>query len=351
MEKSENQFQILKSIWNKNDSGEWAICGMQGIDLAPKQEPESDGDYFPLGGGIQLMTNSPSGMGVDSLFSSFGTSDFLVKQSIVPVIAFIPKKKIVKCVGTGFFISCTGLLITAGHVVLDPFDEGYSRISQEGNTMKYDDGIEMGVLVPVSQAHGVRAFRVFLFEWCGIWGNWVSSPLIHEQDRFELLTDVAIAKVARMPDGQAHQPLNISLSTMKPGEEAYAIGCSEMEDMSLEISDEKFSLSNVKPELYASIGKVGSLFLQNHVRKEVPAPGPCFDFAARVPGKMSGGPIFGADGIVVRGVVSRSYTGEKHAYGALIGSVANLPLNEGSSLSELMAKGSEGIPILQGSDI
>jgi hypothetical protein len=63
---------------------------------------------------------------------------------------------------------------------------------------------------------------------------------------------------------------------------------------------------------------------------------------------MSGGPILGAQGAVVRGVVSRSFSGETHAYGAMLGPTMDLPLDAGTTLNSLMASGNEGIPKIQG---
>jgi hypothetical protein len=91
-----------------------------------------------------------------------------------------------------------------------------------------------------------------------------------------------------------------------------------------------------------------NLFPDNHQRRDVPTPGPCFDFRARIPGKMSGGPIFGGDGAVVRGVISSSYSSERHAYGAMLGPMMQLPLGGGMTLKEMMNSGNEGIAKVQG---
>jgi len=100
--------------------------------------------------------------------------------------------------------------------------------------------------------------------------------------------------------------------------------------------------------LYVSVGEVMDVFPDNHQRKHVPTPGPCFDFRARVPGKMSGGPILGGDGAVVRGVISRSFSGERHAYGAMLGPIMRLPLSGDMTLKQMMNSGNEGIAQIQG---
>jgi hypothetical protein len=97
------------------------------------------------------------------------------------------------------------------------------------------------------------------------------------------------------------------------------------------------------------------VFPQNHLRQEVSTPGPCFDFKAKIPGKMSGAPIFGAGGSVIRGVVSRSFSGEHHAYGAMLGPAMDLGMETDTGVSQtlrsLMNTGSEGIARVQGAGL
>jgi hypothetical protein len=116
-----------------------------------------------------------------------------------------------------------------------------------------------------------------------------------------------------------------------------------MDDILVVNCDGKLTVPDFKQELYVSVGPVKDLFPNNHLQKNVPTPGPCFDFFAKVPGKMSGGPILGADGAVVRGVVSRSFSGAKHAYGAMVGPAMHLPLAENMTLRAMMDSGNEGI--------
>jgi hypothetical protein len=111
------------------------------------------------------------------------------------------------------------------------------------------------------------------------------------------------------------------------------------------------TVPDFEQDLYVPVGEVMDLFPDNHQRKDVPTPGPCFDFRAKVPGKMSGGPILGGDGAVVRGVVSRSFSGEKHAYGAMLGPVMRLPLAEDMTLRQMMNSGNEGIAKIQGAGL
>jgi hypothetical protein len=151
-----------------------------------------------------------------------------------------------------------------------------------------------------------------------------------------------------MPHGAAHQPLNLSLNAFKAGEAAYAIGYALMDDIPIEGKGDGLLIRNFTQDIYVSVGDVMTVFPENHLRKDVPAPGPCFDFNARIPGKMSGGPIFGAQGSVIRGVVSRSFSGENHAFGSMLGPVMHLPMGENTTLKSLMQLGTEGIAQVQG---
>jgi hypothetical protein len=333
---------ILKTIWGKRQDGKWAIRDLKSLTLNPKEGQE--GDYFAIKRDVELMTLSPSGMSTAEVFRSFGTTDFLMKQSIVPIAARVHNEPVVRIIGTGFFISCTGFLMTACHVVLDPEESGYGRFKREGNRLWVLDGLEMGILLRISPATGLDAVAFLPFESSWYWGDWKSSPLFHERDRFDMLTDIAICKVqAVWPHGEGHQPLTLSLKPFKKNEQAVVIGYAEMPDMLISVNGD-----GIKDELFVSMGPVKDVFLDNHLSREVPTPGPCFDFGAKVPGKMSGAPVFGAEGAVVRGVVSRSFSGERHAYGAMIGPARHLPLGDNISLSTLMKGGKEGIPDIQG---
>lgn len=340
---------ILKSLWRKNQDGRWGIHDLKGLKLKPRAGFGSD--FFPYESQMELMTSRPATSSVHELFTSFGSTDFLMKQSILPVVAWVEGESFIRCIGTAFVISCTGFVITACHVLLDPQDRDYGRVSRVGNTLRFLDGLSMGVIIPLSPAYGQRGVRFFPFEECRYWGEWKESPLLHEPERFDILTDVAICKVAPMPEGAAHQPLNLSVNAFAKGEKAYAIGYAEMEDIPLQRRNERIVVPDFKQDLYVSVGEAMNVFPDNHQRKEVPTPGPCFDFRAKVPGKMSGGPIFGGDGAVVRGVVSRSFSGEKHTFGAMLGPVMHLPVTETLTLRNMMDSGSEGIPKVQGVDL
>jgi hypothetical protein len=103
--------------------------------------------------------------------------------------------------------------------------------------------------------------------------------------------------------------------------------------------------------LCVSIGSVEKIILDNHTEKQSATPGPSFEFSALIPGKMSGSPILVGSGIMTKGIVSRSWQGERHASGCLVASAMGLKLKDGGSLLDLMNCGNEGIAKLQGTGL
>lgn len=126
------------------------------------------------------------------------------------------------------------------------------------------------------------------------------------------------------------------------------MGYAEMKDIPVEYVDGKPNFGEFHHDLFVSFGEVTELYPDNHIKRDAPTPGPSFDFQARIPGRMSGAPIFGAQGAIIRGVVSRSFQDEKHASGCMIGSVMTLPFRNESSLKKLMDAGTEGMSVVRG---
>jgi hypothetical protein len=276
-----------------------------------------------------------------------------MKQSIVPVVSWKEGANYMKCIGTAFIVSCTGFVVTAAHVVLDPSESGDARIVSENNEIRMLDDVTFGVTIPFSPASGRHGFSLIPIEKAWYWGAWQQSPLMHEPERFDSKIDIAICKLPELPGVGAYQPLHLSLNSFSVGEDAYAIGYGDMQDVPISYVNGEMRLAKFEPTLYVSIGEIMNVFPRNAVQREVPTPGPCFDFKARIPGRMSGAPIFGAQGAVVRGVVSRSFTDEQHAYGCMMGPAMALPLSDGVSgsgfsLEYLMKNGNEGIALIQG---
>lgn len=338
--------EVLKTLWTRPVSGKWEISALKALSLTP-----SDGygsDYFALSNRVELLTNSPRGLSAADLSGSFGSTSFLLKQSIVPVVALVDGETEVRVIGTAFFISASGLLMTACHVLLDPEDRGYGDVTNDGGVVRFGQGLQMGVLIPLNPAFGKGRFQFAPFHASKFWGAWKSSPLLHQRDRVEMDTDVAICRIAPLPGVSGYQPLNLSLHPFFGTEHVFAIGYAEMDDIPFKRSDGMLLLEEFSQELFVSAGETTAVHSDNMITKAVPTPGPCFEFMAKIPGKMSGGPILGAEGAVVRGLVSRSFSGEMHAFGALLGPATHLPLFDHRSIRDLMLAGTEGIPQIRG---
>ncbi len=337
---------ILKSIWRRDQTGKWIIHDMQGIDLKPREGFTKD--YFKINDEMVLLTQRPGNV-FNNFFASFGLTEFLVRQSIVPIVAWNEGDEEMRCIGTGFFISATGYLLTAAHVLRDPIDEKYASVSKiDKHKHRLSETLHFGVLLPTNPAMrtapfiklppAVREAKWFMcpFEWANHWGKYVESPLIHEKAEFKLDVDIGVCKVREYPLIGPYQPLNIGMHNLTVGDRAVAIGYGEMKNI-------RMSNDDYQPELIVSVGSVTTIFRDNILKKGNPTPGPNFEFSAKIPGKMSGGPILVGGGVLTKGVVSRSWQNENHATGCLIAPMMSLPLVDGKSLLDLQRTGNEGI--------
>ena len=200
---------ILKSIWRQHKAGKWIIHDAQGIDLKPREGFAKD--YFKIKDEMVLLTQQP-GHVINNLFASFGMTEFLVRQSIVPIVAWNKGDAEMRCIGTGFFISATGYLLTAAHVLRDPIDENYASVTEiDKHQHKLSETLHFGVLLPTNPAmrtasfmnlpRAVREAKWFMcpFEWTNHWGKDVESPLIHKKAEFKLDLDIGVCKVRQQP--------------------------------------------------------------------------------------------------------------------------------------------------------
>lgn len=352
-----DQIGILKSLWRKNEAGVWVIHDIKGIDLKPSEGFEAD--YFKIKDEMVLLTQRP-GEVMQDFFATFGLTEFLIRQSIVPIVAWNDGDQGMRCIGTGFFISASGLLMTAAHVIRDPIDEQYGSFTQIGDrAFQFDKSLHIGVLLPANPAarnappeifsapDEIRAAESFIapIEWAEHWGQEVVGPLFHVKPEYKLDLDIAVCKVAENRIGRSYQPLNIGQHNLKIGDRAVAIGYAEMRD--IKFGDRAAS----QPSLVVSVGSVTNIYRDNITKKEATTPGPCFEFDARIPGKMSGAPILVGSGFITKGVVSRSWQNERRASGGLIAPMMGLTLARGKSLLQIMEDGSEGMGHLVGGEL
>ena len=165
---------ILKSLWSRGRDGRWGVTDIKGLSLAPKSGFQPD--YFASRREVSLLTTTPSA-NFHEMSASFGTTDFLMRQSIVPVVAWKNGDVAIRCIGTAVIISCSGYLITAAHVIIDPYERNYG-LSKVGTQLKPNDDLNFGVFIPVNPAFA-QCERFFPFEKYWVWGKWKKKSTLH----------------------------------------------------------------------------------------------------------------------------------------------------------------------------
>src|SRR4029077_5469071 len=106
-------------------------------------------------------------------------------------------------------------------------------------------------------------------------------------------------------------------------------------------------------DLHVSRGEILERFPDNAANRDVSTPGACFSASLKLPGGMSGSPIFDDERIYVHGVVSKGLEDENGptdlGYGSMLANALALPIKplEGKSLLDLMTTGDHGIPRLR----
>jgi hypothetical protein len=326
--------------------------------LKPREGFEAD--YFKIEDEMVLLTQQP-GPVMRDFFTTFGMTEFLIRQSIVPIVAWNDGDRGMRCIGTGFFISASGLLMTAAHVIRDPIDDQYANFTQIGeNAFRFDKSLHMGVMLPANPAlksapplvfngpDQIRDADSFIapIEWGMHWGHEVVGPLFHMKPEHKLDLDIAVCKVMENQLGGSYQPLNIGQHDLKIGDRAVAIGYAEMEN--IQFSEHAAAY---RPSLVVSVGSVTNVYPDNITKKEATTPGPCFEFDAKIPGKMSGAPILVGSGIITKGVVSRSWQDERRASGGLIAPMMGLTLANEKTLLQIVQDGSEGMAQILGREL
>jgi hypothetical protein len=96
-----DRIAILKSLWKKNEAGIWVTHDIKGVDLKPREGCEAD--YFKIEDEMVLLTQRP-GPVMQDFFATFGNTEFLIRQSIVPIVSWNEGDQGMRCIGTGFFI-------------------------------------------------------------------------------------------------------------------------------------------------------------------------------------------------------------------------------------------------------
>ena len=144
--------KTFKTFWNKRSDGAWQIAAMQGLDLKGQLSP--DADFFPVRDDL-VVTQAPS----------IGTIKSIMGESVVPIVAALEGENKLRCLGTGFLISCTGLLITAAHVITDPIERKYAKASEDDDVTWFTHKMNLGVMVPTNPLLQGSGYHFYPFEW------------------------------------------------------------------------------------------------------------------------------------------------------------------------------------------
>lgn len=346
--------KILKTFWQRRTDGVWQGVAIKGLDL--KGEHCTQNDLFPVQDDI-VLTQATTGPGIP--FQSIGTIRSFVGESVVPVVANVHGERRLRCVGTGFFVSCTGLLITAAHVITDPIERKYGGVTEHDDVTWLMRQLNFGVFVPTNPIFQRRGFVFYPFEWTMFLAEKRDNPIPFRGVDLRLNCDIAICKVPGRLDGAAHQPLAIVQSGIRGtslviGASVGAIGYPGMSDIELVEDASGAIVFEGNFDLHASVGKITEWLPDNSLSRKASTPGPCFSFDAKIRAGMSGGPIFDREGIYVHGVVSKGLEGasgpEKLSFGSMLEPSMALPIARmnNSSLLKLQSEGNEGMPILRG---
>jgi hypothetical protein len=338
--------ELLKLYFGKNKDSKWAIQFMKGVRL---RTGDGNGEgFFPIQD--DLFVAQPAFL---------GTTKFVLGQSIVPVVAHVQGERVLRCLGTGFFVSCSGLLITAAHVITDPIERQYGGVKEIDELMWHASELKLGVMIPLNPLLQGDGYIFRDIEWAEFLASRAQHPLPFAGVNLKLTSDTAICKVSPIAEGIPHQPLAIVQSGltgtgMMVGKTATAIGYGRMQE-NVELTQESGHVvsGNFPFELHASTGSILERFPDNLKEQRVPTPGACFSVALELPGGMSGSPIFDEEGIYVHGVVSKGWVDEsgpaRFGYGSMLAHSLGLPIRQldHKSLLELHEVDDHGFPKLK----
>jgi hypothetical protein len=342
-------FEMLCVRFAKNAAGTWAINALQGLKIGPKDGTRPN--FYEVDD--EMVVIQPN---------SFGPTSYFLAQSIVPIVAQVRGENTLRCLGTGFFISCSGLLITAAHVVSDPIEREYGRVKELPDQTYRGEDLTLGVMIQLNPLVHGKAFAFRPIEWASFLASPTEQPFPTAKMDLRLSSDTAICKVAPLAEGIPYQPLTIVQSGlvgsgMDVGRTATAVGYGSMQDVELEQESGARISGDFHFNLHVSTGSILERFPDNAKSREVRTPGACFSAELELPGGMSGSPIFDHEGIYVHGVVSSGLIVEsgiaRHGYGSMLAHSMHVPIRtmDGKTLSQLHGELTHGFSKLSGPGI
>lgn len=309
--------KLLFHRWQLDDKGIPRLENFVPIEANPTTKRENTESFFEVQD--DLVIAQPN---------FFGTTRWVLGQSIVPIVTIGKDHKLIAPIGTGFFISCDGFLITAGHVLTHLVDrQKHKRFEGLAGAFDLRD-IGLGIMLQHNVLHGDNAYQFIPIDAAQIFANEVGE-LPWEQKALRPIYDIAVCKVSQPDKKSIFQPLSCFQPSIKgygtlEEKRLLVLGYSGMQEF--QVGDNAHNESDFKYLIHASAGKVTKRFPQNHFQKNVPSPGPCFEMNARLTSGMSGSPIFDDERIYVHGVASSSYDLENVSQVTSYGTILSLAL-------------------------
>jgi hypothetical protein len=319
---SHDRPKILKALFRREANGGYAIKHVVVVPIGPG--PDASTDFYPITDDI---------IGAQPNYIS--TIVTTLSQTIVPIVAILPSENRIVCLGTGFFVSVTGLMITAAHVVLDPIEREYGGVRQIDDSHWDIGDLNLGVMIRTSPIFGEAGWIFRKIEWASLLAEWADSPLPFGRRDLKLTTDIAICQIEALPGDACFQPLAMVQPGLlglglAEGKSAVAIGYGAMQDVDLDVASEGAMEGDFFFDLYVAAGNVIERFPDNLSDPQVRTPGPCFSASLKLPGGMSGSPIFDDERLYVHGVVSGGVEGpdgpDPFGYASMLGPSLHIPI-------------------------
>lgn len=180
--------KVMKVFWQQRKDGAYAIVEMKGLDLlGPSRAGQ---DFFDVEDNI-VVTHTPP---------IAGTVRSVLGESIVPVVAVVGGEEMVRCIGTAFFISCTGLLVTAAHVITDPIERKYGNVQEIAGQAIETKGMNFGVLVRNNPLFQIPGYAFYPFEWSMLIAEERAVPFSH---RGSICGSITTSRFVRCGHGPA----------------------------------------------------------------------------------------------------------------------------------------------------